>query len=195
MKSSGTLEELVQKLVDAQSEYDRLTLDEEEPHELGPPALPGQIAKLESILGKPLPPSYRAFLELHNGWSDFSGGAKLLAIEDHERPWVKRRIRKLGDLLFGDDSKNPFVQGAIPILLGEEENSYLVLDPRSVRKSGEMKFVRYDYGQVERTFKDFTSFLRDELDLMLSLIEDERRGTVDDEDEDEDEVEDDEGEE
>jgi SMI1 / KNR4 family (SUKH-1) len=112
------LQKLIHELAEAQREYDRLVSDEEDEHALGPPASPKQVAKLEDIVGKPLPPSYRAFLELHNGWDDFAGGAKLLSVEDHGRAWVKKRVKDLGDLFFENDSKNPFLNGAIPILLG-----------------------------------------------------------------------------
>jgi hypothetical protein len=185
MKNHVELKKLIHQLAEAQREYDRLVSDEEEEHELGSSASPKQIARLESILGKPLPPSYRAFLELHNGWGDFNGGAKLLAIEDQGSAWVKKRVKDLGDLLFEDDRRNPFMNGAIPILLGKDENNYLVLDPSKVRKDGEMDFVMYDYGEEERRFKDFTSFLRHYLKLTQALIKDEKEGTSDDDDADE----------
>jgi SMI1 / KNR4 family (SUKH-1) len=118
MKDQVDLQKLIHELAEAQREYDRLVSDEEDEHALGPPASPKQVAKLEDIVGKPLPPSYRAFLELHNGWDDFAGGAKLLSVEDHGRAWVKKRVKDLGDLFFENDSKNPFLNGAIPILLG-----------------------------------------------------------------------------
>lgn len=189
MKNQVDLAKLIHDLAEAKGEYDRLAMDEETPHDLGGPASPQQIGKLESILGKPLPPSYRAFLELHNGWSNFAGGAKLLSVEDQTSAWVKKRVKDLGDLLFEDDDKNPFLQDAVPILLGKDENSYLVLDPNKVRKDGEMDFVMYDYGEAERRFKDFTSFLRHDFKLMQELIKDEKDGISDD-DGDDDETQD-----
>jgi SMI1 / KNR4 family (SUKH-1) len=185
MKPPVKTETLIQTLAEAMREYDQLAFDEEYPHDLGPPATAEQIAKLEKILGKPLPPSYRDFLKLHNGWSDFHGGAKLLAVEDHGSKWVKQRIKEIGDLFFEDDSDNPFQQGMLPVLLGKDENSYLVLDPSVVRKNGEMDFVRFDYSQEEKRFKDFTSFLHNESKVMQELVEEERDGlSEDDEEED-----------
>lgn len=174
------LQSLIQELAEAKRAYDRLVFDEQQPHELGPPASPDQIAKLEKILRRRLPPSYHAFLELHNGWSDFDGGSKLLATEDQEAQWVKERIKYWSDLI-EDDTENPFQQGAIPVLLGEDENHFLVLDPRSAQENGEMDFVDYDYGQEHRRFKDFTSFLENSLKITQALIDRETKGSTDEE--------------
>lgn len=184
MKGQHELQQLIQDLAEAKREYDRLVFDEEDEHELGPPASAKQLAKLESIIGKFLPPSYRSFLELHNGWCDFAGGAKLLEIDDQGSAWVEKRLKELGELLFEENSKNPFLNGAIPILLGKDENSFLVLDPNKVQKNGEMDFVMYDYGIEERRFSDFTSFLRNDLKLMQRLIENEKHGISDESEDD-----------
>jgi hypothetical protein len=185
-KSAVDIKKVINNLAGAQLEYDRLVFDEEQKHELGLPASPKQIAKIEGILGSALPPSYRSFLELHNGWGDFDGGAKLLSIEDQGRSWVKQRVRELGELLFEDDDKNPFLHGCMPILLGEDENNYLVLDPSTVRKNGEMDFIMYDYNQEEERFPDFTSFLQYSLRLTRELIKEEKSGRSDGDDEEED---------
>ena len=190
MKDDTLLETLIRELMEAKLEYDRLAFDEEQPHELGPPASPKQIAKLESLLGKSLPPSYRAFLELHNGWSGLDGGAKLLAVEDHGSKWVKERLgtfesgfEDAEDFEDVEVKENPFKIGAIPVLLGTDEYNFLVLDPRKVRKNGEMDFVMYYYLEEEDRFKDFTSYLRDHLDVMRRLIKEEKHGTPDEEEE------------
>lgn len=180
MENHDQLHSLVSDLAEAMLEYDRLAFDEEDEHQLGPPASPAQIAIFERALGAPLPPSYRSFLELHNGWSDFDGEAKLLAVEDHESPWVKERINDMSDLFFEDDGDNPFLNGMLPILLGENEDNYLVLDPSTRRENGEMDFIMYDYGEEEERFSDFTSFLRDVLDVTREMIKDELEGTTDD---------------
>jgi hypothetical protein len=184
MQDATALETLIREIMEAMLEYDRLAFDEEKPHELGPPASPKQIAKLESILGKSLPPSYRAFLELHNGWSHFDGGAKLLAVEDHESKWVKGRLQEFAGGFEGF-AENPFEIGAIPVLLGTHENNFLVLDPGKVRKTGEMDFVAYDSLEEEDRFKDFTSYLRGQLEVLRRLIEIEKHGTRDEEEDEE----------
>src|SRR5215471_9559179 len=107
---------LLNDLEMAKREYHRLKFDEEYPHVLGPPASQRQIAGLEYVLGRTLPLSYRNFLELHNGWSNFDGDGKLLAIEDHESKWVKEQLEYCANL-WDEDIENPFEHGAIPILL------------------------------------------------------------------------------
>ena len=181
------LERLVRELQAAKKEFDRLSEDEEGEHKLGPPATPQQIAKLEAMVGKPLPASYRAFLELHNGWSDFDGGAKILSVEDQTAAWVKKRVKEMGDAYFEDEDEgnNPFEKGMIPVMLGKDEDNYLVLDTTKVRKNGEMDFVMYDYAEEEERFKDFTAFLKDDLETTKELIKAEKEGAGDDEKEDE----------
>jgi hypothetical protein len=183
MAKKSDLKELIIELVAAQRELDRLMFDEDEPPSLGKPATSQQIATLEGVLGKPLPPSYRAFLELHNGWEDFDGEAKLLAVEDHGSKWVKKRVRELGDLFAETEDDNPFELGAIPLMLGKDTQNYLVLDPRKVRGNGEMDFVTYDLTVQEDRFKDFTAFLADALKVLKGAIKSEKEGDSDDEDE------------
>jgi hypothetical protein len=167
--ADNTLDSLVRELQDAKREYDRLAFDEERSRTLGPPAGAVQLATLERRLGHALPPSYRAFLELHNGWDEFSGGSKLLAADDHGREWVSERIA-YWDALFEDDSVNPFKHGCLPVLFGEDENHFVVIDPRTVRSDGEMDFIDYDYTVEFARYPTFTHFLAHDLDVTRELI-------------------------
>src|ERR1700730_9134301 len=73
---------------------------------LGPPASETQLARLEERLSRRLPPSYRSFLLLHNGWRMFSGTMDLLTIEeiiegprrDKIKRWQRDRM-EAGDLV------------------------------------------------------------------------------------------------
>lgn len=181
-----TLQELINELADAQREYDQLAFDEEFPHDLGEPCSLPQIARLEAILGAPLPPSYRAFLELHNGWERFDGEARLLAVEDQESEWVKNWVAGRDAFFYESDDQNPFKQGAIPIMVGVDQTNFLVLDPRTVRPDGEMDFVAYDIASEEERFSSFVSFLQDELALWQTLIEKETLGIAEEDDEEDD---------
>lgn len=178
MRKDLKLQELINKLVQAKREYEMLAFDEDESIVLGEPCSDEQIAKIESILGKALPPSYRAFLELHNGWDGFDGFGvnKLLSVEDHECDWVKKRVKSLRELFLEDD---PFKAGAIPILLGKDEQTFMILDPRKVREDGEMDFVTFDLIQEEKRFKNFAEFLQNDLEVTQELIEDEKNGMSD----------------
>jgi SMI1 / KNR4 family (SUKH-1) len=187
MEIHAKLQKLIHELIEAKREYYRLAFDREPRMKLGAPCSPEQLARLAAILGKPLPPSYRAFLELHNGWDGFDGDTKLLAVEDHEQAWVKNRVKTLSSLLEEYADENPFKEGAMPVLLGEDERAFTVLDPRKVRKNGEMDFVTFDLMQEQDRFKDFISFLEDDLVVTQELIEDEKKGTPDEEDEEDEE--------
>jgi hypothetical protein len=176
------VEELVEELVEAKGEYQTLTSDEDpDPPKLGKPCSAAQLAALERIVGQPLPPSYRAFMELHNGWHDFDGTAAILAVEDHKSEWVKERLKLLRDTMkeFGD--KDPFDAGAVPVVLDENTPQYVVLDPRKARPDGEMTFVSYEYAKKEGQWKDFTAYLKSDLKVTRELIKDEKQGK-DDED-------------
>jgi hypothetical protein len=169
---------LIEQIDTALRTYDRLAFDEEVEHRLGNPCTPKQIAKLEKLLGRPLPPSYKAFMELHNGWSDLAGDAKLLAVEDHGREWVQERLDDMEELFDEFGPVNPFAQGAIPVLLGEDSQSVLYVDPRTERADGEMDFVALDIVEEERRFNDFTAFLTHKLELLERLIAKQTKGAA-----------------
>lgn len=175
MASTESLPDLIQHLIQAKDTYDRLAFDEQFPAELGPPASPDQIAALETRLGKPLPQSYRAFLERHNGWSDFEADGKLLATSDHNAEWVQEKIQYWNEL-WDTDSDNPFEHGALPVMLGESLNHFLVLDPRRIDENGKLLFVVYDYMHEETCYHDFLAYLQNRLDVLQLLIDRETKG-------------------
>lgn len=53
-----------------------------EPPMPGPPATPAELAELEHHLGRALSPSYRLFLELHNGVKNFEYDMPLLSTSE-----------------------------------------------------------------------------------------------------------------
>jgi cell wall assembly regulator SMI1 len=175
------LKRLIEELSGARNEYYRLRFDEPSPDKLGRPCPPKQIARLEQTLGWNLPPSYRTFLELHDGWDNFDGGAKLLSLEDQRSVWVSERVGDFGELFDENpDAENPFSAGAIPIMMGQHENNFVVLDPRKPKPNGEMQFVAYDYSEKERSFKDFIAYLSHKLTITRKLIQRQRLGRQDD---------------
>lgn len=181
MELRAEIKKLIDDFIEAKVEYIRLRFDRDYAAQLGKPCSSEQIAVLEGFLGKPVPPSYRAFLELYNGFESISGNRSLLAVEDQGAGWVQVELENIGDLFeeFGDD--NPFEKGAIPVELGQDARGYLVLDPRKVHENGEMDFVKYDFTQEQDRYGDFVSFLRSKVEMMQGLVEDEREGTDEDE--------------
>lgn len=166
--NANELRPTVDELAAALRRYDKLRFDEVQSRELGPPATEDELARLSRVLGFFLPPSWRAFLSMHNGWQNFRGTAKILSTADYELAWVRQRVKDWEDLL--DGQINPFGDGRKPILLGTDESSFLVVDPTTVRPDGEMSFIMYDYLEEERRFPDFASYLRHHLSTMRALI-------------------------
>jgi hypothetical protein len=177
MNAPVRLTALISDLDEALRTYDRLAFDEVIDHPRGKPCTDRQLAKLEKMLGRPLPPSYRAFLEMHNGWGEFSGESRLLSVEDQRSDWVRERLDDIDELCDEEEVENPFANGALPVLLGEDTRSVLYVDPRTARPDGEMDFVALDIIEEERRFPDFTSFLEHKLGVLRRLIDKETHGT------------------
>jgi len=178
---TSNIKNLIDEIIVAKQKYEILKFDEEYVPKLGEAASTGHIKKLEAILGKPLPPSYKAFLELYNGWEEFHGDGKLLSTEDHESNWVKDKIQFWSGLWEKENpSKNPFEQGAIPVMLGESLNHFIVLDPNREGPNGKLDFVEFDYMCEESTYEDFTAYLQEELEILQILIDREMNGVLDD---------------
>jgi hypothetical protein len=180
MNDKARLRQLIDEVIAARREYWRLAFDRQPEIQLGNPATPQQLARLERKFSSPLPPSYRAFLELHNGWSGFDGDLKLLSTEDHDTAWVKDWVNHLGSLIREAGGENPFEHGALPILLGRDEQAFAFLEPRTVRKNGEMDVVSYELINEEDRFKDFVAFVKDNLEMTKELIKEELEGVEDD---------------
>jgi hypothetical protein len=160
---------VIDALREALQRYDRLRFDELQARELGPPATPAELDGLEKAIGFPLPPSWKVFLSLHNGWSDFIGTSKLLSTRDIGSAWVMQRICEWEDLL--EDRPSPFAGGRQPVLLGPDASSFLLVHPETRRNDGEMAFVMYDYLEEERRFQSLLEFLKHHLSVMSALIE------------------------
>lgn len=84
------LRSIVTALKKAQLEFDRLLFDEALQHDIGEPCSEDQMARLQSILGHPPPRTYLDFMTLHNGWLNFCGDAKILAVEDYGSHWLEQ---------------------------------------------------------------------------------------------------------
>ncbi len=71
----------------------------------GGPAHPAAVRRAELRLRRPLPPSYRAFLQLHDGWPRFFEGASLLG------------AAHLGRRLYTDAARAIFTAAETPVPL------------------------------------------------------------------------------
>lgn len=181
MSSSDPMLALVQNISAALREYDRLVFDELLPHPLGPPASRQDIARMIRSASVPLPPDYISFLELHDGWKNFSGESHILSARDHLEPWT-REVASYWTDLWDVPHPNPFAQGAFPILLGKKENMFVVAEKNSSSDQISSRLVMYDYAYEIRRFDSFASLLEHRLTLLRALIERETKGTNEEQD-------------
>ena len=171
--TTDQIKKLIDELATAKNEYSLLTRDEESSQRLGPPATASEIAKLEVHLGS-LPRSYRAFVELHNGWAGFSGGAKILSSEDYNDDWVRERVSDLGAAAEDAGAPDPFKSGQ-PILLGPSEQRFVVMGPPR-DGAEERELISYDLQEEMHRFPHFGAFLQHELGLLREMIRRQKEG-------------------
>ncbi|MER7350890.1 SMI1/KNR4 family protein [Streptomyces aurantiacus] len=107
------------------------------------PATPERIAALEERLGRRLPPSYRSFLEVTDGWRHAGGFVYLLGGTEHVR-W-HRDEAGLGEMFreYLDEDASPEEIDEADLWdraldLGVESDAvYVVMDPQDVDEHGE----------------------------------------------------------
>jgi cell wall assembly regulator SMI1 len=107
-----------------------------------PPATEDQIEEYEKHLGHSLPPSYRAFLELYNGYDWLAYPGHMLSIED-----VMPRGRWYEDIVEWKKTSARYGSGEVldGIVIGNlgNMNNWVYLDPnRSV--DGELVLVEWE---------------------------------------------------
>jgi cell wall assembly regulator SMI1 len=158
-------------------ETDRL--EEELPRsEPFPPASEKEIAAAEKRLGVQFPPSYRAFLRLHNGWKQFQGDNWIIGVSGrgHREPAAqqkrdlamfaksfKRQGRNYEAELKEREKSDPEVihLPSHPAIGTNFNGGYLVLDMNRPGKGGEYPVAKVVYGDsVERRFPDFLSVIQ-----------------------------------
>lgn len=169
------LGELVDTLFKAHQNYDKLIFDEKYEGQLGKPAQNHDIQTLEKTIGFTLPRDYREFLLRHDGWTAFDGEGKLLSVKDHSSDWVADIIAEWSDIWESEDP-NPFAQGAVPVMLGEDIENFLVLNPTKKNENGEPVFELYDAMELDDSFQTFTGYLSEELKTLQEMIHEERDG-------------------
>ncbi len=165
MKLTPQIKSLVQELSNLQSQ---LAEDPASKPVLSPPATREEIEGLEKRLNISLPPSYRTFLELHNGWKNF-GVLRLFGTEDHGSQWAHKQQSFYEDV----DQGQPFKVGAIPFVMGEAKdgiNHFWAFDPNNRGADNEMEVVDWDYGHEESRCGNFVEFLRKRINVAQQLI-------------------------
>lgn len=167
-KKNTNLKSIIKKLFDANAEYHRFLHKDEKTHYLGDPCSEDIIAQFENETGIKLPPSYREFLLLHNGWKNFSGEDTILSLELMKDERVIDHINHLRNLqleLIQEKAANGFVIGC-----GENTSYTLYLDLETKREDGEMNIVEHDLSGEIKRHPDFTSLLEDKHRIIMLLL-------------------------
>ena len=152
--------------------YSSIELEDEQ--ELGSPASQTKLALLEAKYGKGLPPSYRCFLALYDGWSMVDGAMDLLSIdemlggqrEEDIEEW-QRQEREAGDTVAAD---------SIVIGLSEVTPTKLLLDPGRINSLGEWSVIQHHKGE-EADYPSFLIWLEESIDEFGELIDEELNGS------------------
>ncbi|MEU7579915.1 SMI1/KNR4 family protein [Streptomyces sp. NPDC041068] len=166
---------------------DDLRADDEEAHRtrwLGfPPATPARIAALEERLGHRMPPSYRAFLEVTDGWRHAGGFVYLLA--GTERAQWHEDDAEIADIfqedLEEDATREEILEATIWTrgleLAVESDVVDVMLDPEDVDEHGEWAVYTWApwRGSGPERFASFWEFMQDAYREFHSL----RAGTRD----------------
>lgn len=129
--------------------------------QLGPPATEERIVALEQRIGSALPPSYRTFLSLHNGWKMVDAETDLLSIDEMIGGRRAERIvawqqdaAKWGDEVGG--------RGLV-IGFSDISASRILLDPRRVAEDGEWGVLE-NYKDEDQEYDSFLEWLEQSVD-------------------------------
>lgn len=167
------LREIIPRLSRANADYVELAFGQPSKQVLGPPAQPMDLVQLERLVELTLPPSYRAFLLLHNGWTHFSGDAAFLSTKDRAALPVQARLRELTAHLneYGPSA----LAAGVPIVAGLDTSYFLVLDRTASCGADELEVVEYSYeeGVLDR-YPHLVAFFEDRLQVMQRLVSIER---------------------
>lgn len=137
---------------------------------LGPPASEAQLAELEARLKRPLPPSYRTFLKLHNGWRMASGAVDLLSVEEMLEGPRADKIKKWQ--AEAEKAGDPLAANGLVIGFGEATSIRLLLDPSTLDETGEWAIVGHDNGP-EWNYPSFIAWLEASVEEFRELAEEE----------------------
>jgi hypothetical protein len=133
-----------------------------------PAASKGAIEKAEERMGRALPPSYRAFLERHDGWPRFFDGASLLGTanlglrkyEDLARAAFEAAETPVPDL--GPPTR-PRARVLIPFGADLEGTTLFAFNPAVVDDGGEYEVISWvnELGVRHSSFSAFLEFIID----------------------------------
>jgi cell wall assembly regulator SMI1 len=132
-------------------------MSEPDEQRLGAPAPEVSVRGLEKALGLMLPPSYRAFLLLHDGWKMVDAATDLYSCSELISTAGDPRTKKWRKIAV--DHGDSFANSGIVIGGSKFSASKYLLDPLRTNGVGEMPVIEYDKGGIEETYDTFLEFL------------------------------------
>lgn len=171
-QSSGRFAKLVESLiVTMTTSIEKSSPDRETYESMRPVSRPAvtaeQIDILESKWGRPIPPSYRSFLEVSNGIKNFQGTFLLLGTEDHLEPWADEQVAWISQYWGEDGVFN--IDQMIPLVVPEAESGIRHFWAFKKGRARELQVVDWDNGAIKETYRTFGAFLRRMRELELKL--------------------------
>lgn len=124
--------------------------------ELGSPATEEQLNAVARILGAPLPPTYEAFLRLHNGWKMFDAATDLYSADEIARASASKGLQKWRRIAIeveGVDAANWLIIGG-----SREAATKYFIDPGRESTDGEFLVIEHDK-VVESEYPSFLDLL------------------------------------
>jgi hypothetical protein len=148
--------------------YTALGLSDEQ--QLGPPASLAQLTEIEARIGKSLPPSYRTFLCLYDGWRMATASMELLSVAEmlggprqaSIRKWQQRAL-EAGDSVAGR---------SLVIAVSVVTPTKLLLDPETVDAEGEWECVSH-HKDEEISYPSFLAWLEESVEEFREILKDE----------------------
>jgi hypothetical protein len=175
--SDDARRKLIADIIAAGQELDLLMFDEIITGLPNPPATERQVADYERDCQFPLPPSFRAFLLLHDGWPDFLGDAAILGTGWRKLDWTDDALEALEAPFEEFGQEDPIANNAVPALLGVDAFVSLFIWPPELSRQ---PFHEYQYSELVALHDDFDAFLQGSLHSLRNQIDEERNGINED---------------
>jgi hypothetical protein len=156
-KARDVFTEVMHEISEEQGYTDAKDRDPHEKQTFGAPAPEESILQLEAAINMKLPPSYRAFLQLNDGWKVIDGSQIFFSISEL-LAW-RKRTDPSNWISIAKVSGNNFVEDCLVIGASDDAPDKYLLNPKVVIE-GEWQFS--DYGKDGCvSFDSFLSFLLD----------------------------------
>jgi hypothetical protein len=166
----ATMETWIQRVFELNATYENL-IGIRSDQRLGPPAPEAEIARLEASLGFLLPPSYRLFLSLHDGWTSFQANFSLLSIAEQLAGEARDYIRSWKAK--GWAGGEPLLIDGLVIGVELHEAKGYIIDTARRSDRDEMDIVYWVFFETER-YPDFLAMLQRKAQYMEEFIAEER---------------------